>query len=210
MTARKTRKAARRLTKADAAVAKASARHRDSAVVAAVSRLSEVGDQPQLRTISGGFIVAGLLARRRDYLRAGVRMLLAHELATGIKNFIKARVDRTRPRAASGRRQSQARLGKRTEKAHTSFPSGHTAGAVAVAEAYAREFPEHRGRARLAATAVGLAQIPRCAHYPTDVGAGAVIGLVAEAAVAKLWSTLERVQPGSIRREAPLRPPPRA
>jgi len=208
MTARKIKKAARRVTKAEAAVAEVSARRRDNAVVTTLSRLSEVGDQPQLRTISGGFIAAGLLVRRSDYLRAGVRMLLAHELATLIKNFMKARVDRTRPRAASNRRQSQARLGNRTEKAHTSFPSGHTAGAVAVAEAFGREFPEHRASARVTAAVVGLAQIPRCAHYPTDVGAGAVIGLVADAAVAKLWRAVEQAVPAFSRPEGPPRPPP--
>jgi hypothetical protein len=31
--------------------------------------------------------------------------------------------------------------------------------------------------------ALALAQIPRCAHYPTDVAAGLAIGLAAEAAV---------------------------
>jgi membrane-associated phospholipid phosphatase len=210
MTARKIKKAANRVSKAEAAIATESARHRDTAPIAALSMLSEVGDQPQLRTISGGFIAAGLLARRAAFLRAGIRMLVAHELATIFKNFVKARVDRTRPRAASNKKQSKARLGKRTAKAHTSFPSGHTAGAVAVAQAFAREFPEHATAARAAAGAVGLAQIPRCAHYPTDVGAGAVIGVVAEAGVAKLWRTIERALPDAPTPEERQPPPLRA
>jgi hypothetical protein len=34
-----------------------------------------------------------------------------------------------------------------------------------------------------AGAALSLAQIPRCAHYPTDVGAGIAIGLASEALV---------------------------
>ena len=65
--------------------------------------------------------------------------------------------------------------------------------AVAVAQAFSREFPEYRIAARSAAALVGVAQIPRCAHYPTDVGVGAVIGLAAEAAVDAGLKALEGV-----------------
>ncbi len=187
MTASKVTKTAKRVTRAEKRVAEVSAEHQHSAPVEALSKLSDAGDQPQLRSLSGAFIAAGLLTRRPRLARAGVRMLIAHEVATLIKNFVKNRVDRTRPRSAATAEDSEVRKGEHTSKEETSFPSGHTAGATAVAQALARELPEHSTTARAVAGVIGLAQIPRCAHYPTDVGAGAVIGAAAEAAVAKLW-----------------------
>jgi undecaprenyl-diphosphatase len=208
MAASKIKKTVKRVTRAEAAVARASARHRESIGMRIVSKLSEIGDQPQMRLASGAFILGGLLSGRHRHARAGVRMLLAHELATAMKDFVKERVDRTRPRSAANG-ESQAKLGDRTGKEHTSFPSGHTAGAIAVAQAFAREFPEHGTSARLAAGAVGVAQIPRCAHYPTDVGVGAIVGFAAEAAVTRLWTAIDRVADEPPRREVPLLPPPR-
>jgi membrane-associated phospholipid phosphatase len=115
-------------------------------------------------------------------LRAGTRILLAHESATMIKDFVKQRVDRTRPRSAAAPEDRKVRKGPNTAKEATSFPSGHSAGATAAAVAFAREYPEHRALAYAGAAAVSAAQVPRCAHYPTDVGAGMLIGAVAGAA----------------------------
>ena len=201
-------KATTKVTEADAAVTDEFSEHRHSWPVELLATASDVGDQPQLRLISGALIAAGVAARSPRLVRAGARMLLAHELATAAKNFVKRRVDRTRPRSADTRRQAKARPGRRTSKEVTSFPSGHTAGSVAVAQAFAREFPEYRAPAVAAAGLVALAQIPRCAHYPTDVGAGALIGGAAEALLAQVWPA----QPNGRepRPEAPRPPPPRA
>ncbi len=180
-------KAATKIAKADAAVTDEFSGRRPSRSMELLASASEAGDQPQLRLISGAFLATGLIGRKPRLVRAGVRMLLAHELATAVKNFVKRRVDRTRPRSAGSHRQAKVRPGRNTGKEITSFPSGHTAGAVAVASAFAREFPEYRVPALAVAGFVGLAQIPRCTHYPTDVGAGALLGGAAEAALARLW-----------------------
>lgn len=187
MAAEKLTKTAKRVTRAEKKVAEVTAEHRDSPAVELLSKFSDAGDQPQLRTLSGGFIATGLLTRRPRLARAGLRMLLAHELATFLKNRIKNRVDRARPRSAETAADSEVRAGTNTSKEQTSFPSGHTAGATAVAQAFAREFPEHAVAARAIAGVVGVAQVPRCAHYPTDVGVGALIGLGAEAAIGQFW-----------------------
>jgi undecaprenyl-diphosphatase len=161
--------------------------HQKDAPVKALSWYSEIGDQPQLRTLSAGLLLSGAIARNPRMIRAGVRMLLAHELATFTKNFVKKRVNRTRPRTAQDEEDQKVELGRSTEKEETSFPSGHSAGATAVAAAFSREYPEYAIPALAAAGAAALAQIPRCAHYPTDVGAGIAIGAAAEACVNLVW-----------------------
>lgn len=148
-----------------------------------LSVISEVGDQPPMLAISGGVAIAGAWRGDARMIRAGGRMLAAHLLATGLKNMIKRRVDRTRPFAADGAEDHKPEPGTTDSKEETSFPSGHTAGAMAVAQAFAREYPDHAGKALGGAGLIALAQVPRCAHYPTDVGAGLVIGWLSELAV---------------------------
>ena len=175
----------------DAKAATAMAPYRDSPWL---EPIADLGDQPQLRILCAAAIAAGLAAGPGTgwgprLARAGLRMLIAHQIATMSKNFVKYRIDRTRPR--SRRRPGKdhrPKAGGDRAKEETSFPSGHAAGAAAAAAAFAREFPRHRTAAAAAGAAVSLVQVPRCAHYPTDIGAGAAIGLAAEAALAKLWA----------------------
>lgn len=175
------------LMKADKAAHNAVRPHRETPPVEALSWYAKLGDQPQMLTFSSGVLAFGLARRDSRMARAGLRMIAAHLIATGAKNFIKKRIDRTRPRSANGRDGHKPRLGRNDTKEETSFPSGHSAGAIAVAAAFAREFPQHRALALGAGGLIAVAQIPRCAHYPTDVGAGVAIGWAAEAAVASLW-----------------------
>jgi membrane-associated phospholipid phosphatase len=178
------------LLKLDADAREAVIPHQQDVPVKALSWYSEIGDQPQIRILSSGLFLAGAAARNRRMMRAGARMLVAHELATVAKNFIKNRVDRTRPRSAQDEEDQKAELGENSDKEETSFPSGHSAGATAAACAFAREFPELRIPAFGAAGVAALAQIPRCAHYPTDVGAGIAIGAAAEAVVNLAWNAV--------------------
>lgn len=187
MAAKKGSEAVETLSQHDAEVTQALGEYRGALPVRALSRIGKLGDQPELRLISGGVVAAALLFGNARLLRAGVRMLVAHELATAMKDFVKTRIDRTRPRNAGAPSEAKAKPGQSTEKAKTSFPSGHAAGAVAVAQAFAREFPEHRAPALAAAAVVGLAQVPKCAHYPSDVAAGSFVGAAAEALLAGGW-----------------------
>lgn len=193
----KIKKGAAKVIKADAAVAKEFQQQRDSWPIGLLGTLSDVGDQPQLRLISGATFLAGLVSRNPRLMRTGIRMLVAHELATAAKNFVKLRVDRLRPRSADTPEKAKPREGRHTDKEITSFPSGHTAGSVAVARAFAREFPDFQNPALAAAGAVAAAQIPRCAHYPTDVGVGAFIGAGTEALLGKVWPANPQEEYGS-------------
>jgi undecaprenyl-diphosphatase len=163
---------------------------RSKPVVKLLGLLSDIGDQPQARSLCGGVIVLGLLRRDVRMVTAGARMLVAHEAATAIKSAIKHRVDRKRPRSADDKDDEKPEAGDSKDKEESSFPSGHSAGALAVASAFGVVYPQHRNPALLAAGAVALAQIPRCAHYPTDVGAGLAIGAAADDLVGLIWRLL--------------------
>jgi membrane-associated phospholipid phosphatase len=169
---------------ADKAVAEAAAPYGGTPAMEALGHFASLGDQPPLRALCGAVIAIGLLRGDSRLAKAGVRMLAAHTLATLAKDFVKRRVDRTRPRNLDKPgKHHRPKPGRNEAKAETSFPSGHSAGAAAVALAFARDYPEHRGAAYGLGGALALAQIPRCAHYPSDVGAGLAIGVAAEAVV---------------------------
>ncbi|MFF7244322.1 phosphatase PAP2 family protein [Embleya sp. NPDC008237] len=59
----------------------------------------------------------------------------------------------------------------------SSFPSGHTAAAVAFTAAVAPSWPRAAAVCSLPAAMVAVERVQSGAHYPSDVAAGAVIGL---------------------------------
>ena len=171
----------RSVKRADSKLTKAAGKYRGSPAIKLLGKFGELGDQPELRTLSALVVIAGLLARQPRVLRAGVRMLIAHETATALKDLVKTNIDRTRPRSTSNGDAAAIKPGKRTSKEITSFPSGHSAGAMAVARAFSREFPEYAPPALLAAGTIAAVQVPRRAHYGSDVAAGLAVGFAAEA-----------------------------
>ncbi|MGW7099517.1 phosphatase PAP2 family protein [Streptomyces sp. NPDC054838] len=91
----------------------------------------------------------------------------------------------------------------------SSFPSGHTAAAVAFTAAVADKWPRAGALCLVATAAVAVERVHSGAHYPSDVAAGAAIGLmarsVARAAPAVLRRTW-RVLPRTALRQWPGRP----
>jgi len=159
--------------------------------IKALNLLSKLGDQPELRLLSSALLVAGIFVRSDRMVRAGARMLIAHEAATFVKDRMKVEIDRKRPRSANHRHEKKPKKGKHTAKEMTSFPSGHSAGSVAAARAFARDYPEYGAAALATAGIVAASQVPRRAHYPTDVAAGAAIGLAAEALTNVVWTAAD-------------------
>lgn len=166
--------------KADVAVAQAAAEVQDTPPVKALATFAEVGDQPPLLALSALTIGAGWWRRDPRLTRAGIRMFAAELVATVIKDVIKRSVARTRPELLIEEGRYEMKRGGPYTGKWNSFPSGHTAGAVAVSRAFAREYPEHRRLAYAGAATIAAAQVPACNHYPSDIGAGTVVGLVAE------------------------------
>lgn len=163
----------------------------DTQPMRALDLLSKLGDQPELRLIAGSLLALGTLGGNDRLVRAGSRMLIAHEAATVVKDLVKTNIDRTRPRSAKTRGARKPKKGDHTAKEKTSFPSGHSAGAMAAARAFSREFPEYGPAAIGAAALVAALQVPRCAHYPTDVAAGVLIGLLIEKITDAAWDAVE-------------------
>lgn len=177
----KKKKKARELAKAEHATVGHVARAADTAPVAFLGKASDVADQPPLVALSLATIAVGVVLRRRDVTRTGARMLLAHALATAGKTVLKRAIDRSRPRRSLRDGQHHAGSGSGSDDTDlNSFPSGHTAGAVSVAEAIAQTAPGYAGPARGGAAIVAAVQLPRGAHYPSDVAVGAGIGWVAD------------------------------
>ena len=172
---------------ADVAVARAVAPVEETRLGRAIGGLGVLGDQSPMRMLC--VATFGLALVRGDGRLGGtaVRMLAAHSLATLFKSIVKHRVDRTRPSLLIERGEYEAGAGGGDDHDRTSFPSGHTAGVTAIAAVVGRAYPAARLPSGGAALAIAVLQVPRRAHYVSDVLAGALIGLAAEGVVAVLW-----------------------
>ncbi|WP_405663435.1 phosphatase PAP2 family protein [Streptomyces sp. NBC_00079] len=156
------------------------------ALDSALRRLSAAADHSKI-----SFAVAGALAvcpgRSR---RAAALGLAAIGVASTTANLLGKRlVRRRRPHRA----EDSPFPGRHVPMPKSaSFPSGHTASAVAFAAAVGPAFPAATLPLGLLACAVGYSRVHTGVHYPGDVIAGAVLGTGAAAAVlaAARWDGL--------------------
>lgn len=183
---------ARRIEATDRALTHDAASHRHSLPVRIADVFGELADQPQLITASLATVAAGLVGRRPDMVRGGVRMLAAHIVATAVKSAIKRSIDRTRPAKAIEDGDHTFQPGNDHSHDQSSFPSGHTAGAVAVARAISKEIDGAAVPATLGVGAVAAIQPAAGNHYLSDVIVGGAIGWLSEALVDM---ALERIAP---------------
>ncbi len=191
-------RAAKTVEAADRGVTLKAAEQRDRPAVKAVGFLAEIGDQPQLVATSIGTAVIGLIARRPDMIRGGVRMLAAHAAATFVKSAIKSSVDRTRPEKAIEDGKAKFEAGDSDDHDQTSFPSGHTAGAVAVARAVSRDIDGAGAPAAIITGMVAAAQPINGKHYLSDLVVGAAVGWIAEALVSAVFDRVAPVVEGQV------------
>lgn len=149
-----------------------------------IRNYGKLGDQPPMATLSGLVVAAGLVRRDERLGRAGLRMLAAHSMSTMAKLLLKDLVDRTRPRAMA-RRPYRMAPGDSRDSELRSFPSGHSAGAAAVAGGLAPDYAAAAVPAALAATGIAAAQPASRNHFLSDAVAGVAIG-IAVSLVARL------------------------
>ncbi|WP_182084031.1 phosphatase PAP2 family protein [Aureimonas sp. ME7] len=145
--------------------------------------LSEIADQPQLASVCGLTVLLGLVRRDERLAATGLQMLGAHALATFAKSCLKRAINRTRPKVAVEEGRYEMELGTSRNGDDQSFPSGHTAGAVAVAGVVALRHPAAALPACALALGVSAIQVPRGKHYPGDLAAGVAIGVLASGLV---------------------------
>ncbi len=174
------------IEKADVELGARLASERDHPLVKAAGDAGKIGDQAPLYALSGALLIAGIALRSPRVTSSGASMLGALGAADVIKRLTKAVVRRTRPHLFLDDARYEAHAGGSGEKPEQSFPSGHTAGSVAVARALARNFPAAGAAAGVGAVAIGISRVAKGAHWLLDVLGGALIGLAAEALSATL------------------------
>ncbi|MDH6108256.1 membrane-associated phospholipid phosphatase [Kitasatospora sp. MAP12-15] len=167
----------RDLMAVDSAVYAAVAATRTPALDRGLRRLSAAADHSKL-----SLTAAGLLALRPGRARrAALLGVAAVGVASASTNLVaKQLVRRPRP--------DRAAAGSSTERhvpmpSSASFPSGHTAAAVAFATAAGSELPEVAVPLGALACVVGYSRVHTGVHYPGDVAAGIMIGVACAAAV---------------------------
>lgn len=165
----------------------------DAAVYAAVAATDTPRLDVAMRTLSRTadhgklwFGAAALLALAggsggRRAARTGLASL---GLASGFANLVgKPLTTRRRPE----REELEELATRHVPMPRTSsFPSGHTASAVAFATGAGRAQPALSAPLRALATLVGYSRVHTGVHYPADVLAGAFIGVTAAEIAARL------------------------
>lgn len=152
----------------------------DEPAVEKITNVGKIADEPPLLVVSGALLAIGIFSKNPKLTRSAGSMILAHGLAIAIKNLGKNNIDRTRPSSTKNGKRYRMEPGSSTSKDLRSFPSGHSAGAMALARAFARHFPRYRNAAYATAGVLGAMQVARRAHFPSDVAAGLLVGAVAE------------------------------
>jgi len=181
-----------RLRRADAIIVVASAilvalvwRFADAPITAWAERIqtSNVEDAIRIANRFGGgmnpamvvvfFLVAGVVYRTRRWIAYGVAMALAGAAAGVSVQIVKYTAGRTRPELWLGPFHH-------ARAAATSFPSGHTVGAFALAGVLMLASPSRtmRAVAFLLALSVAVSRVLAFRHWTSDVLASAAIGMI--------------------------------
>ena len=129
---------------------------------------------------------AGMAAAPR-MRSAAVEAVVAGLLAAGTTQVVQRAVPRPRPPADHPVRRALA-----VQPGSPSFPSSHTAVATAFVTALARRRPRLAALLAPLAATLALGRVRLRVHRPTDVLGGAVVGVLAGAAVRPVHRRLRR------------------
>ncbi len=164
---------------------------RERSVTKALGRVAKLGDQEPLYAAGVALALAGVCLRSRPLFLTGVRIGTAVALSDAMKSVAKRLIKRTRPKASGGD-QYRREFGGSNNKDDQSFPSGHMAATVAASRALARSYPGTSGVGTAVVIGLGVTRVVQGEHWPSDVAAGAVIGLLAEAGSSMLAGSVEK------------------
>ena len=132
--------------------------------------LTHMGDAKSWTFAGMALLATGSAHGRHLGLRLGVATLLA----TALSQTLKRSLTRARPDVSIVGFEALSANPDRF-----SFPSGHTAAAFGVAVAFADEPFGLGPLSLLLGVGIGLSRVYLGAHYPLDVGAGALLGVIA-------------------------------
>lgn len=181
---RRWRGVARQVDTLDVAVFDAVAHTSSPLLDATMPRLTRAADRSVLWIAIAGALA---LSRRPRARAAAVRGLASIAVTSLVANQVSKRLHR-RPRPSITQVPAQ-RLAHRIPTS-TSFPSGHSASAMAFAAGASAEWPALSVPLRALAGLVGFSRVATGAHYPSDVAAGFALG----EAIAWLTTKVVRVE----------------
>ncbi|HMK61829.1 MAG TPA: phosphatase PAP2 family protein [Dissulfurispiraceae bacterium] len=146
-----------------------------------IDRILRAADRVMYYAAHGTTMIAGALlfwlyARffNRGFYAAG-RSLLVGLVVSGLSvQIIKHLVGRARPRVTD----SLVIIGPSIKGSYDSFPSGHSAMAFCLAAVLEHYYPKYRIAFYVFAVLEGLARIDGTSHFPGDVLAGALFGIL--------------------------------
>ncbi|HAL57364.1 MAG TPA: hypothetical protein DCP63_13080 [Bacteroidetes bacterium] len=138
---------------------------------------------PTFAAIPAGLFITGYASDDDDLENAAVLLGAAQVVALGTTSLLKAVIDRRRPFETL----PDVKVKDNTSSLGSSFPSGHTSQAFAIATLIALEYPKPYVYvpAFIWAGLVGYGRIYLGVHYPSDVLGGLVLGTVSAILV---WS----------------------
>lgn len=173
------------LTRADLSLAAAATRAGRRPGVKLAAQLAEIADRPPLLAASAVIAGIGLVRDDNRMKRAGLRMMLAVLLATSAAKLGKRVVSRTRPNKLVDEQRHALYLngelfGRPRDHDLESFPSAHAAGGFAAARALSRDYAALAAPALGGAAATSSLKVLKGDHYPSDIIAGMVLGVIAE------------------------------
>lgn len=124
-----------------------------------------------------GFLVAlsvfMLIFGKRWIGSAATEMVVALVISTGVAQILKRLISRSRPYWVSKNLNTYG-----IDLRDYSFPSGHTTAAFTVATTFSLYFPKLAPLFVVMALLVAVSRTYLAVHYPTDVLAGMLIGII--------------------------------
>ena len=132
-----------------------------------------------LLAVACALLLFGKLFNKRLY-EVGKSLVISFVFSGVVVQILKHIAGRGRPRLLD----NLDFIGPTFKSGYDSFPSGHTAVVFCMAYVLAQHFPKYKFIFYLFAVIVGFERFEDAAHFPSDVLAGAILGLI----VAKLLS----------------------
>jgi len=130
---------------------------------------------PTFGALPVGFLVVGTATGDRAVFETGLLLAAAQLTTLGLTVTLKEMTGRQRPFESL----ADVHVKHRWSAAGSSFPSGHTSQAFAIATVFSLKFPKGSVivPALLWASAIGYGRIFLGVHYPSDVVGGMAVGI---------------------------------